>query len=40
LLVAQKTKPILNRRNIDMKNNRMMIDNIIEKHLKCAARKR
>jgi hypothetical protein len=40
LLIAEKTKPIFNRRYIDIKNNKVMIDNIIEKHLKCAARKR
>jgi hypothetical protein len=36
LLIAEKTRLICNRRNIDKRNNRMLIDNIIEKHIKLA----
>jgi hypothetical protein len=34
LLLAEKTRLICNRRNIDKRNNRLLIDNIIEKHIK------
>jgi hypothetical protein len=36
LLIAQKYRLICNRRNIDKRNNRKLIDNIIEKHIKIA----
>jgi hypothetical protein len=36
LLVVEKHRLICNRRNIDKRNNRMLIDNIIEKHIKTA----
>jgi hypothetical protein len=36
LLIAEKNRWICNRRNIDKRNSRMLIDNIITKHIKLA----